>query len=160
MSHLGKIRYSENREKIKFQTRSYYERNKEKCLAEMRRRYISNPKKFYEKSKLWKKLNPEKVRGYVKKCSKKRIAKQKSLVFEAYGGKCSCPPCGELNLKFLTVDHINGGGKKHVREVARGRLYAWLIKNNFPKDEFRLLCWNCNCGRNHNGGTCPHMEAV
>ena len=33
------------------------------------------------------------------------------------------------------------------------------ISRNFP-DFLQILCFNCNCGRNRNGGICPHMEAA
>lgn len=33
---------------------------------------------------------------------------------------------------------------------------GWLKKMGFPKDAFRLLCFNCNMGRRL--GPCPHEE--
>ncbi len=33
------------------------------------------------------------------------------------------------------------------------------MENNFPPG-FRVLCYNCNCGRNHNKGICPHKKPV
>lgn len=72
-------------------------------------------------------------------------------VLAAYGGACAC--CGEAAEEFLTVDHVDGREPGDRRRG--GDLYAWLIANDFP-DGFRLLCWNCNCGRERNGGICPH----
>ena len=80
-------------------------------------------------------------------------------VLNAYGRKCAC--CGITEPLFLEVDHINGGGRKHLREELRlghgGPMgfYAWLVKNNFPLG-FQILCSNCNKGRYRNGGICPH----
>ena len=68
---------------------------------------------------------------------------------------CAC--CNEPHLRFLTVDHINGGGNKQRKTIGQGRLYQWLIKNNFP-DGYQILCFNCNAGREYNGGICPHEE--
>ncbi len=28
-------------------------------------------------------------------------------------------------------------------------------KDNYPKNDFRILCWNCNCSRGFSG-YCPH----
>jgi hypothetical protein len=71
----------------------------------------------------------------------------------AYGGaRCSC--CGETEIKFLTIDHIDGGGAKHRKKI-RQQFYHWLKRNNFPPG-FRVLCFNCNCGRESNDGICPH----
>lgn len=65
----------------------------------------------------------------------------KNDVFNHYGNKCEV--CGEDNLMFLDIDHINGGGcKQHIKGVIN-RLYNWLIKNNFPQG-FQTLCDNCN----------------
>jgi hypothetical protein len=78
----------------------------------------------------------------------------KLSVLEAYGSKCEC--CQEKEPMFLTIDHINGGGNKHREEVGGGfRMYRWLKKNSFPTG-YRILCYNCNCGRSVNGGICPH----
>lgn len=79
----------------------------------------------------------------------------KSRVIEAYGGKCSC--CGESNVAFLTIDHTNGAGCKHRRDIGTSRIYNWLESRNYPPNEFQVLCFNCNCGRQINGGICPHQ---
>jgi len=68
----------------------------------------------------------------------------------AYGGRCII--CGDDHWEFLTIDHINGGGTRHCRIVGSGaRLYRWLKKRDWPKDEYRLLCANCNCSDKRNG---------
>ncbi len=70
---------------------------------------------------------------------------------------CSC--CGERGLHFLTMDHINGGGNKHRREIgnASGTLLSWIKRNGYP-DGFQVLCWNCNLAKAHHG-QCPHGRA-
>jgi hypothetical protein len=108
----------------------------------------------------WRENNPDKYVEVQRKCRKKA----KLEVVQHYGGKCAC--CGETELLFLTMDHINNDGAKHRREMSDGKrtssgrevgsqIYFWLRKNNFPTG-FQILCWNCNCGRNLNGGVCPH----
>lgn len=93
-------------------------------------------------------------------CSNKRSKnsnyKIKINVFENYGNKCAC--CGENNIKFLTIDHINNDGAKHRKNenINTGNsTYRWIIKNNYPKN-LQLLCWNCNCSKN-SYGYCPHQ---
>ena len=79
-------------------------------------------------------------------------------VLDTYGAICVC--CGEANRGFLTLDHIDGGGGKHRK--ARGSslsVYIDVRNAGFPKDLYRILCYNCNTGRAHNGGVCPHEEA-
>ena len=37
------------------------------------------------------------------------------------------------NIKALSVDHINGGGTKHIKSLGGGQhFYRWIIKNNYP----------------------------
>jgi len=48
--------------------------------------------------------------------SKEINRRLKLRVYEAYGNRCVC--CGESNLGFLSIDHINGGGRAHRQEVA------------------------------------------
>lgn len=77
------------------------------------------------------------------------------------GTRC-CKCCGENELLFLTIDHINNDGALHrqVFGVKGGiPLFRFLIKNNFPEG-FQILCWNCNYGKHLGGGVCPHQKAV
>jgi 5-methylcytosine-specific restriction endonuclease McrA len=76
----------------------------------------------------------------------------KAEVMNHYGGKCSC--CGETNINKLTMDHVNGGGIRHYKEIGVSQLYRWIRKNNFPPN-FQVLCMNCNSAK-YNYGVCPH----
>lgn len=79
-------------------------------------------------------------------------------VFEAYGNKCSC--CGETEPLFLTLDHINGGGRAHRKEMGgtSAAMFNDIKRRGFPK-EYRILCFNCNCGRARSpDGMCPHSK--
>lgn len=76
-------------------------------------------------------------------------------ILNAYGGKCAC--CGINEPTFLTVDHIDGGGEKHRRNVGEGtHFYKWIVKNNFPKS-LQLLCANCNTSKMRNRH-CIHIR--
>jgi len=70
--------------------------------------------------------------------------------------KCSC--CGESNIEFLTIDHINGGGSKHRKQIGANNINRWLIKNNFPVG-YRILCMNCNFSIGVHG-YCPHNKII
>lgn len=90
--------------------------------------------------------------------------KLKKEVFEAYGGgKCNC--CGEAELRFLTLDHVNNDGNVHrrVNNMKSGgqTFYYRLRTNGFPNDPpLQVLCYNCNNGKRVNGGVCPHKESI
>ncbi len=76
--------------------------------------------------------------------------------FAAYGGAvCAC--CGETNVGFLTLDHMNGGGKQD-RKQAPGYFYQELKRRRFPSG-YQVLCMNCNWGRRLTG-RCPHKKGV
>lgn len=75
---------------------------------------------------------------------------------EHYGGKCAC--CGEDRKEFLAIDHINGGGNKHQKQINGLAMGIWLRKNNYPKG-FRILCHNCNMALGI-FGYCPHQNSI
>lgn len=91
--------------------------------------------------------------------SKKRYDKCKVDVFNHYGGKCVC--CGELELMFLTIDHINNNGHSHRfpggKKISGVHLYSFIRASKYPAD-YQLLCMNCNFGKGMNGGVCPHVK--
>lgn len=95
--------------------------------------------------------NPEKA---IEKRLKYRD-KLKREIYEAYGGfNCAC--CGITEPVFLTVDHIDGGGNKHFKQIGGPHMfYKWLRKNSFPPG-FQILCRNCNWAKSHGG--CPHKQ--
>jgi len=68
-----------------------------------------------------------------------------------YGGRCQCEGgCDITNPGFLAVDHIFDDGKQHRKDCKLTnpvRLAKWLKDRGWPKDRFRLLCHNCNQGR-------------
>ena|ERR1043166_2322766 len=92
-------------------------------------------------------------------------------IVEAYGSKCVC--CGESRFHFLSLDHVNNDGAKELKAIRRfssrkskngngiSSVGIWRLvkKAGFPKDRYRLLCYNCNIGRHRNferPGICPH----
>ena len=90
---------------------------------------------------------------------KKKITELRLKTLIYYGGdppKCSC--CNEDKIEFLCLDHINGGGRKHRKEIGSGgiKFYVWLMNNNYPPI-LRVLCHNCNMAIGFYG-YCPHKK--
>jgi 5-methylcytosine-specific restriction endonuclease McrA len=85
----------------------------------------------------------------------RRGLRLKVETFQVYGnGTCQC--CGEDNIGFLSLDHITPRGRG-TKRPGGGLLYAELRRDGWPqKDELRVLCFNCNSGRQFNDGVCPH----
>jgi hypothetical protein len=83
-----------------------------------------------------------------------RRYKLKTVILEHYGALCEC--CKETERRFLTIDHINDDGRfDRNRNMGGEAFYRSIIDRDFP-DIYRILCMNCNWGRFHNGGMCPH----
>lgn len=87
--------------------------------------------------------------------NRKRLRDEKrrllSEAIAAYGGRCEC--CGETEPMFLTIDHVRA---RHSTEGTGVSMYRELRRAGWPKDDYRLMCFNCNCGRERAGGVCPH----
>lgn len=116
------------------------EDNRRKCLA-----CLEIDKKWRNKPDIIKKQK-----------EKRQVLKRK--VMDTYGGKCRC--CGIKEITFLNIDHINGNGNKHRKEIKRSSgeaFYKWLVDQNFP-DYLQILCYNCNMSKYLNGGTCAHKN--
>lgn len=131
-------KYQLNREYIKQKNLNYYHKNKKR----LRKRRLELAPKYRQKNN---------EREHV------RYIKLKQEILNAYGRKCNC--CGEKEIIFLELDHINNDGKQHRKElktVGSKAMYRYVKKHNFPKDRFQLLCANCNQGKRRNGGICPH----
>ena len=133
---IAKTHYDKNASKYRERARAYYHQN-----IEARRAY----------SRMWHTKNRDTVLASMK--HKGQLVKAE--VLNNYGGlQCSC--CGESQMAFLTIDHINGCGVKKRKEEGVGvTFYRRLIRLGFPTG-YQVLCFNCNCGRRVNGGQCPH----
>ena len=141
---------------IKKKLRQWETDNPEKVKAYKKKWTDKNKEKIKIKDELYRKNNPIKVRKWDKDAKIRRRLK----VLNYYGGtppKCKC--CGEDEIKFLSVDHINNDGAEHRKKTnIRGgnNAHKWIIKNKFPPI-FQILCYNCNCAKGF-FGECPHSQ--
>ena len=74
--------------------------------------------------------------------SKRRWQRLRKQAMDAYGGP-RCSGCEEDDPEVLEIDHINGGGNEHRREIGQSNIYLWLRENGYPEG-FRVLCPTCN----------------
>lgn len=114
-----------------------------------RERRAANPEQFRAAWREWSANNP----GRQRQLSREHDRRLREQVLIAYGGVCAC--CGESERDFLTIDHINGGGTAHRKELG-GKVYAQLRRTGFPAG-YRVLCWNCNWAHRLYGA-CPHQS--
>lgn len=107
--------------------KKYRQKNRERLRIQQREYRINNPlrERQYTRNNLW--------------------HKRQEILFYYSNGCMKCELCNEEDLDVLTIDHINGGGKRHRCNLRLDgtELYRWLLKNNFPEG-YRVLCRNCN----------------
>lgn len=149
-----------NKGRRKEENKAYREANREKIreTVRLRREQLSNEGKEIRRAKIreWNHKNRIRLREKAKNI---RIMQRRECL-EHYGGKCAC--CGEMRYEFLSIDHVNGGGNKHRKELALSagttvsgiHMVLWLKKNGYPEG-FRVLCHNCNQAIGYYGA-CPH----
>jgi hypothetical protein len=132
--------------------------NPERAKDQRKKNYEQNREAYKQRASEWATKNEERRAEIRRASEKKSDARNRDLVFMAYGGYyCVC--CGENEPKFLAIDHIDGGGAAHRRAIGgSSNFYRWLILHDFPTG-FRVLCHNCNRGRYLNGGGCPQAQA-
>lgn len=150
--------------------KKYYQRNREKLIARASVRAKANRESVRAAGRKWaakKKLeNPE----YFRLKSRRRYQENPELgaasarkyrrnlreeMLQAYGNCCAC--CGEAEPVFLTLEHKQRDGKQHRLAVGNTSqsVLADLRRRGWPKDNYEILCFNCNRGA-WALGTCPH----
>jgi hypothetical protein len=91
--------------------------------------------------------------GYQVMCSKcaNRLAGRghptplKIKVIGHYNRRKRCVRCKEDDMWALTIDHIHGGGRAHMKSlgiIGGPKFYRWLVDHDYPSG-YQVLCWNC-----------------
>jgi hypothetical protein len=132
--------------------REWYYANREKRMKQ-----ISNYKRNSPVRKAWFERTRFIRQATMKVYTRKRYEEIRMKLLERYGGKpphCKC--CGEMEFSFLSIDHINGGGKKHFGKRNSYKIYLEIFDENNP-EKYQVLCMNCNVGKRIHG-ICPHQK--
>lgn len=97
------------------------------------------------------------VRCFARNSSTASSRRLRSEVLRAYGGEnLGCRCCGEQGSSFLTLDHVDNGGRAHRRRLGNQGVYHELRRQKYPSG-FQVLCFNCNVARGYYGA-CPHVR--
>ena len=106
--------------------------------------YIEHKKKIIRRVTKWVSMNKEKRKlNYTR-----YIRRIKDKVVSHYSPMKRCIKCGFLDIRALSMDHINGKGTQHRKTIKGRNFYVWLLKNGFPKG-FQVLCMNCQFIKRH-----------
>ena len=140
----------EFRAAIKARSTKYLTQNKDRAAEYRKRSKERNPEGYKE----WRKRSYEKNKHKILSNRKAKVAILKDDVFSAYGNRCRC--CGESNMAFLAMDHVENDGAAHrASGVAPGKPYCKYLKDNGYPISAQILCHNCNWAKSRLGG-CPH----
>jgi hypothetical protein len=106
----------------------------------------------------------ERSHSWCKVCNiehrKARFRDDRLAALRHYGnGDIRCDCCGERQIEFLGLDHINNDGAAHRRAIGYGGrpLYSWLRKTSYTYVGLVVACHNCNMARAMYG-ICPHKR--
>ncbi len=131
------------------------------CNREAGRKYVALVKErgataFLKKmselqsARYW--TQPERYREYAKKDRQKLRAE----FLEAYGKICAC--CGENEEAFLTLEHVKRDGASHRKKYRdSSSVLRDLRRRGWPKEDYEILCFNCNRA-SWELGVCPHRR--
>ena len=138
--------------------REYRRKNRDAYNARQRKRKVSWSNEKKEAIKAYQKEYRQRNKNTLR-IKKREYAKRTRLEgISEYGGKCGC--CGELHPEFLTIHHINGRleeDQERGYRITGQRMWANLKKRGWPKEDYELLCFNCNCAIAIYG-ECPHRK--
>lgn len=117
--------------------RRYYIKHREQMRAKGRRDYARHRERRAEQAR-----------------AHRRQLREEFII--AYGGECAC--CGEQEHVFLTLEHKNRDGKLHRNTYGTSaQILADLKRRGWPKENYELLCFNCNRA-SWELGICPHRK--
>lgn len=132
-----------------------------KKKLEIEKKWIQeHPERSKEIKRNYKIRNPNMNHESYMRNRESRLEKQREStrilrneMIDAYGGRCTC--CGEDRREFLTLEHKNGDGAEHRKGKGLYTIIRELRNMGFPKDNYSILCWNCNSSK-YMYGVCPH----
>lgn len=136
-------------------SKEWYRNNTERGKNNAKLAYQSNRQRYIDNAIRWNREHPERR----SEIARNWRWKEREMIIEAYGGVCVC--CGETIPEFLTIDYANNDGAAKRKQLPKSKqggagFYRYLRELGYPKDEYQLLCFNCNFAKQH-FGVCPHI---
>ncbi len=98
---------------------------------------------YYTEHKKEIRVTREKTKSHRALVSRKLRRERRIAVLTLLGGKCV--HCGYSDPRALQIDHINGNGRKEMREGNNSsRVYYYKRILNIQGKGYQILCSNCN----------------
>ena len=122
-------------------------------MGEAQNRYLATPKgrqKHRENMReymiAWRKRRKE-SENYDPDAERRKWREQhkrmREKAMERLGGK-KCSNCGCDDFSILEINHINGGGRKALKEKQNRQLYRDIVNDKISLSEYNVLCRICN----------------
>ncbi len=132
--------------------------------AKAKRKILESSPEFKERHRISSRLRSQRpeVKAKMKKSLQERSAQCKLEVFSHYSKEISdsdvpiCACCKYDDIRFLTLDHIDG--RKHLpkkeQKLKSFGLWSHIKKIGLPEG-YQILCFNCNIAKS-TSKFCPH----
>ena len=122
--------------------KEYYETHKEEVLAAQREYHQRNLVAWAASNAKRYARNGPRLRSQMKK--RYALLKLRVLTHYSHTPYPSCVVCGEVDVRCLSIDHINGGGtKERERGIHHGgsKLYSFIESQGYPEG-YQTMCMN------------------
>jgi hypothetical protein len=148
--------YLKNKDRVLEYQRQYRKTHQDKIKGRARKYVADNRSKILEQH--------AKYRATHRELYRTKTAKYRRDLWEEgfkFFGPCEC--CGESRREFLALDHRNGFGNEHRRQIHsrdNRAILAALRRMGWPErahEDYRFLCHNCNSAFGWYG-ICPHQR--
>lgn len=127
----------EVREKLNANARTWRTAHREEAIAKTR---------LYRENRTEEQARLEVFESKMRNKEYNHLSKVKAVInYSNPKGSAICNNCGEQDIDLLCLDHIDGKGKRHRKELNVGGsgFYRWLERQGYPQG-FQVLCYNCN----------------
>jgi hypothetical protein len=130
-----------------------------------------NKEQRREYHRQWRKDNPERMNEYMRKYNRewrqkysarfreaanaqarRRYEENRTKLLEILGKQCIV--CADRDIRHLQLDHINGGGAKHVNSFSnfRNMVAYYATHADEARQIFQILCANHNAEKKYTKG--------
>ena len=138
------LKYREARNRY---AREWKSKNKVKVLGYAKKYREKDPMNYRKRHREWRRKNASKINA----SWRQRKQDLRIQTIKLLGGKCSNPACPipqrECDLRALQIDHVHGGGNKHLQHF---QFDAWTYYKSILEEiqkgskDYQVLCVYCN----------------
>ncbi len=162
-----------HREEEKARARAWHAAHPEEEKARKRAYHAAHPEEEKARKRAWRAAHREEEKARARAYHaahperagarvRDRRVRARAEVLAYYGARCA--HCGETDDCCLTCDHVNDDGAAERRRLHQRGGGSWVLVSKAIRSgqagRFRILCWNCNCGRRRcRRRGCSHPEA-